>query len=129
LFQPFQKTIKQNCQKKFVSKQMEKTQQGTKKFTKEEKLGILAEAERNGVVVTLAKYELSPATYYYWKRKLTFGGVDALKHSKHRQLESEHKLLAMENERLKILLAEKELESRLKDELLRKMYPNLKKNI
>jgi hypothetical protein len=35
----------------------------------------------------------------------------------------------MENERLKILLAEKELESRLKDELLRKMYPNLKKNI
>jgi putative transposase len=109
--------------------QMEKTQQGTKKFTKEEKLGILAEAENDGVVVTLAKYELSPATYYYWKRKLTFGGADALKHSKHRQLESEHKLLAMENERLKILLAEKEIESRLKDELLRKMYPDLKKKI
>jgi putative transposase len=109
--------------------QMEKTQQGTKKFTKEEKLGILAEAERNGVVVTLAKYELSPATYYYWKGKLTFGGEDALNHSKHRQLESEHKLLAMENERLKILLAEKEIESRLKDELLRKMYPDLKKKI
>jgi putative transposase len=109
--------------------EMEKTQQGTKKFTKEEKLSILAEAEIDGVAVTLAKYDLYPATFYYWKRKLAFGGADALNHSKHRQLESESKILTKENETLKILLAEKELESRLKDELLKKKYPDLKKKI
>lgn len=107
--------------------EMEKTQQGTKKFTKEEKLNILAEAESKGVAVTLAKYDLYPATFYYWKRKLAFGGEDALNHSKHRQLESENKILMKENETLKILLAEKELESRLKDELLKKKYPDLRK--
>jgi putative transposase len=107
--------------------EMEKTQQGTKKFTKEEKLSILAEAENNGVAVTLGKYDLYPATFYYWKRKLAFGGEDALNHSKHRQLESENKILMKENETLKILLAEKELESRLKDELLKKKYPDLRK--
>jgi putative transposase len=32
-----------------------------------------------------------------------------------------------ENEALKLLLAEKELESRLKDDLLKKKYPELRK--
>ena len=34
----------------------------TKKYTKEEKLKILKEAKRQGVKVTLEKYDLYPAT-------------------------------------------------------------------
>jgi putative transposase len=37
------------------------------------------------------------------------------------------KKLEKENEALKLMLAEKELESRLKDDLLKKKYPELKK--
>lgn len=108
---------------------MEKTEQGTKKFTKAEKLNILAEAKTNGVKVTLTKYDLYPATFYYWKHKLELHGEGALDHAKHRHYESEIKNLTKENETLKILLAEKELESRLKDELIKKKYPDLRKKI
>jgi len=37
------------------------------------------------------------------------------------------KKLEKENEALKLMLAEKELESRLKDDLLKKKYPELRK--
>lgn len=108
---------------------MKKTDQGTKKFSKEEKLRILEEAQSKGVKDTLAKYDLYPATYYYWKRKLDFGGEEALNHASHRRYAAEIKILTKENETLKVLLAEKELESRLKDDLLKKKYPELRKKI
>jgi hypothetical protein len=107
---------------------MERTQQGTKEFTKGEKLSILAEVENNEVAVTLANYGLSATTYNYWKRKLGFGREDILNHSKHQQLESENKIRMKENETLKILLVEKELGSRLKDGPVKK-NPDLKQNM
>lgn len=106
---------------------MKTTEKGTKKFTKEEKLSILEEAGRNGVKVTLAKYDLYPATYYYWKSKLIVDGEDGLEHRKKKDRDAENNRLRKENEALKILLAEKELESKLKDELLKKKYPELRK--
>lgn len=108
---------------------MQKTEKGTKKFSKEEKLAILSEAKTLGVQATLTKYELYPATFYYWKKKLNFHGEEGLNHAKHRNYESEIKILSKENEVLKTLLAEKELESRMKDELLKKKYPELRKKI
>lgn len=108
---------------------MEKKESGIKKFSQSEKLSILDEAERLGVKSTLEKYDLYPATYYYWKKKLAFGGEEALNHAKHRNLEVEIKRLSKENESLKLLLAERELESRLKDELIKKKYPEMRKKI
>lgn len=108
---------------------MEKTEGGVKKFSKAEKLAILEEAKRHGVKATLEKYDLYPATFYYWKNKLEFHGEEALEHAKHRNYAVEIKQLIKENEVLKQLLAEKELESRLKDELLKKKYPELRKKI
>ena len=99
---------------------VKKTEKGTKKFTKEEKVSILKEAKANGVKVTLAKYELYPATYYYWKRKFTVHGADGLNHRTQKDLRVENRRLEKENERLKILLGEKELESALKDEVIKK---------
>lgn len=106
---------------------MKITGKGTKKFTKEEKLSIIKEAGTHGVKVTLAKYDLYPATYYYWKKKLLIHGEAGLDHRTIKDQESEIKRLEKENEALKILLAEKELAGKLKDELLKKKYPELRK--
>ena len=106
---------------------MKITEKGVKKFTPEEKLAIIKEAGSNGVKVTLAKYDLYPATYYYWKKKLLVEGEDGLNHRTLKDHEAEIKRLEKENEALKILLAEKELAGKLKDEMLKKKYPELRK--
>ena len=106
---------------------MKETEKGTKKFTKEEKLEIIAEAGKEGVKITLAKYGLYPATYYYWKKKLLVYGEDGLNHRTLKNQEREIKRLEKENESLKILLGEKELAGKLKDEMLKKKYPALRK--
>ena len=77
--------------------------------------------------MTLDKYDLYPATYYYWKKKLLLHGQDGLNHRTLKQQQVEIKKLSKENETLKILLAEKELEGKLKDEMLKKKYPELRK--
>jgi len=105
---------------------MRKTEKGTKKFTKEEKLAIIEEADKKGVNVTLSKYDLYPGTYYYWKKKLIVYGEDGLTHRTLKEREKQIKKLELENEQLKILLGEHKLESKLKDELLKKKYPELR---
>lgn len=107
---------------------MQKKESGTKKFTDKEKLQIIDEVKKNGLKVTLARYDLFPGTYYYWKRKLLIYGDEGLQHKKSSQNEQLIKRLERENEQLKILLAEKELESKLKDEVIKKKYPEWKKH-
>ena len=80
--------------------EVKKTEKGTKKFTQEEKLGIIDEAGKNGVKVTLAKYDLYPATYYYWKKRLIMHGEEGLNHRTLKDQESEIKRLEKENESL-----------------------------
>jgi putative transposase len=100
---------------------------GKKKFTNEEKLQILKEAGTKGVRETLAKYGVYPATYYYWKQKTEEMGDEGLIHSMTKERLQKIKELEQENELLKQLLAEKELESRLKDDLLKKKYPKVRR--
>lgn len=97
------------------------------KYSTKEKMNILLEAEKNGVKVTLEKYNLFPATFYYWKRKNNTYGEQGLDHKTQADQLKRMKALEVENQRLKVLLAEKELESSIKDELLKKKYPDLKK--
>lgn len=106
---------------------VKQTQKGTKKFTEKEKLSILEEAKTNGVNATLLKYDLYPATFYYWKRKFDEAGEQGLSHGVTKEKLAEIRRLEKENETLKQLLAEKELEGRLKDEMLKKKYPHLKR--
>lgn len=100
---------------------------GSKKFTEKEKLKILKESESEGVKNTLDKYDLYPATFYYWKRKYLVYGEEGLAHKKSKEHAEIIKKLEKENEALKILLAEKELESKLKDDMLKKKYPEWKR--
>ena len=94
-----------------------------RKFTKEEKLKILEEAQKNGVSLTLDKYGVYPATYYSWKKKYETMGDSGFRHGMTPAHLKEIRRLEKENELLKKILAEKEVESRLKDDLLKKKYP------
>jgi putative transposase len=106
---------------------MQKKEKGTKKFTDKEKLEIINEVEANGLKATLDKYDLFPGTYYYWKKKIIVYGEEGLKHQGSKDQEKIVKQLEKEILDLKILLAEKELESKLKDELIKKKYPEWKR--
>lgn len=94
---------------------MKKTEGVIKKFTQEEKLSILKEAQHHGVKETLSKYGLYPATYYYWKRKHDIYGENGLQHQKSKEQTKQIQLLEEQNRQLKILLAEKELQLNTKD--------------
>lgn len=98
-----------------------------RKFSKEEKIKIIEECKSNGVKLTLEKYGVYPATYYSWKNKYEKMGEAGFRHGITPEHLKEIKRLEKENEALKKIIAEKELESHLKDELLKKKYPLSKK--
>jgi len=106
---------------------MKTSEKGTKKFTEAEKAAILKEAQSKGVKETLAKYELYPATYYYWKRKYELYGENGLGHQKTKNSDKRTKLLEEENARLKMLLADKELQIKYPDISLKKLGREWKK--
>lgn len=91
-------------------------------FTKEQKLQVLKEAAENGVTTTLEKHGIYPATYYSWRKKFEQMGEAGFRHGMTPKHIKEIKQLRKENELLKKLLAEKELEGHLKSELLKKKY-------
>ena len=95
--------------------------------TNEEKLKILKEASIHGVRATLDKHGVYAATYYSWKRKFEQMGEDGFAHGMTKERLHKIKELEQEVDLLKQLLAEKELESKLKDELLKKKYPKVRK--
>ncbi len=98
-----------------------------KKYTKEEKLSIIKESGINGVTKTLYKHGIYKATYYSWKKKFELMGESGLDHSMSVQKLKRISELEQEIELLKQLLAEKQLESSLKDELLKKKYPKVRR--
>jgi len=91
-------------------------------FTKEEKLQVLKEAEEKGVKSTLEKHGIYPATYYSWKSKYEEMGELGFRHGMTPAHIKEIKRLEKENALLKQLLAEKEIEGHLKDEMIKKKY-------
>jgi len=91
-------------------------------FTKEEKLQVLKEAEEKGVKYTLEKHGIYPATYYSWKSKYEEMGELGFRHGMTPAHIKEIKRLEKENTLLKQLLAEKEIEGHLKDEMIKKKY-------
>jgi len=100
-----------------------------RKFTKEEKLHVLREAEEKGVKDTLEKHGIYPATYYSWKKKYEDMGEMGFRHGMTPEHIKEIKRLEKENATLKKLLAEKELEGHLKTELLKKKYAWARKKL
>jgi len=96
-------------------------------FTKEEKLKIIKEASEQGVNTTLEKYGIYRASYYSWKQKFEQMGEEGFQHGMTKKHLKRIRNLEKENMMLKQLLAEKELEGKLKSDLLKKKYALEKK--
>jgi len=95
-----------------------------RKWSKEEKLAILKEAEHAGVQVTLRKHGVYPGSYYSWKKKYEANGEAGLDDQARRRKDQKY-IRELEDQvgLLKQLVADKEMELALKDELLKKKYP------
>ena len=91
-----------------------------RKFSATEKEKILLEIQRLGVVAGCRKYALSKAVYYKWLKRYNALGRDGLEDRRGKNMDAHVKRLEKENRMLKELLAEKELESKMKDELIKK---------
>ena len=100
-----------------------------RRWSKEEKLAILKEAEEKGVELTIRMHGSYPSTYYTWRKKLRLEGEEGLAQQARRR-KDEHYVRQLEDEvaLLKQLLAEREVEIALRDELLKKKYPWARKN-
>ena len=95
-----------------------------RKWTKEEKLSILKEVEQEGLQVTLRKHGIYPSTYYTWRRKLQDQGEAGFDEASRRRKDGQYvRQLEDEVSLLKEMLADREMEIALKDELLKKKYP------
>ena len=91
-----------------------------RKWKAEEKLAIIKEVKENGKVVeTCRKYSIDPSMYYKWKESYDTFGLDGLK-PRYRRMEPGVRKILKENEKLKKLLAEKELENALLSETIKK---------
>ena len=90
-----------------------------KRKSTDEKIGIIKEGAEHGWVETARKHDISYPTLQSWRLRFESGGETALS-SKPNISSGELKKLMRENQKLKELVAEKELEIRIKDELLKK---------
>jgi len=88
-------------------------------FTDEQKLEILRQAEKIGVIATLREHQLSYSVFARWKQKFLKQHVDPgmIEVNKAR---SELKQFREENARLKKIIADQALELERKNEALKK---------
>jgi len=85
-----------------------------KRFTEEQIIGFLREAERGVAIKDLCRrHGFSEGSYYLWRSK--FGGMEVSDAKRLKSLEAE-------NARLKKLLAESMLENEVTREALRKKF-------
>ncbi len=96
-------------------------------FSREEKLRIIREASELGLQATLDKYGIYRASYYSWKKKFEELGDEVFWYGMSSAHLKRIRELEKENNLLKQLLAEKELEGKLQAELLKKKYAMEKK--
>ena len=87
----------------------------------EEKVAIIKEAEEEGIVATGRKYGIYPSTIRDWRAKYERDGIEGLKIKRSVTRDPQIEQLKKENQMLKQLLAEKELELKVKEALLKKV--------
>jgi len=90
------------------------------KRSKEEKEKIILEIKKMGITAGCRHFGIHKSIVYNWMHRYNAYGLDGLEDKRKVNFEAANKRLQKENEMLKKLLAEKELESKLKDEILKK---------
>ncbi len=99
-----------------------------RKFTPEEKLSLLQEAEREGAAVTCRKYNISHSLISHWKKKYLVQGLQGLK-GNYKRVDPAVRTLKEENDMLKRIIAKQAIELEFKTELLQaaEINPSKKK--
>jgi transposase-like protein len=90
-----------------------------RKFSPEDRLSILQESQREGLLATSRKYNISASLIHLWKKKYLQKGVSGLKDGYYR-VDPEVRKLEEENARLRKIIADQALELEVKGELLKK---------
>lgn len=90
-----------------------------RKFTPEERLSIVQEAQREGHAETCRKYNLSPSLLTKWKSRYLSKGINGLKDS-YKRVDPQVRDLEIENERLRKIIAKQALQIEVQGELLKK---------
>lgn len=90
-----------------------------RRFTVQEKLAILEEADKIGTTPTIRKHNLSHSVFLRWRNQFNEGGATNMAPQYHR-IDPEVRALELENARLKKIIAEQALELEFKTELLKK---------
>ena len=83
------------------------------RFTDEQMVGILREADRNPVAQVAKKHGISEQTIYTWRQRFAGMSADDVKRLR---------LLEQENTRLKKILAERDLEIEVMKEIAAKKW-------
>jgi putative transposase len=89
------------------------------KRTPQKKERIILEIQSLRVIAGCRKYSLTKTLYYDWLNKYQASGLEGLEERRGKNMDAHVKRLEKENRILKELLTEKEVESKLKDELLK----------
>jgi putative transposase len=93
-----------------------------RRFTDDQKLEILHQADQSGVTAVLREHRLSYSVFARWKQKfLQLGSTNKEAMREVNKTRSELKLLNEENLRLKKIIADQALQLERKDEELRKV--------
>jgi transposase-like protein len=98
-------------------------------LSKEEKLAIINEAEQSGnITQVIRKYGIGYSLFYKWKHRYIAEGINGLEPRNRNKSNSrigiysskEIDMMQVENQRLKKIVAEKELQIEMLQELLKK---------
>ena len=98
-------------------------------LSKEEKLAIINEAEQSGnITQVIRKYGIGYSLFYKWKHRYIAEGINGLETRNRNKSNSrigiysskEIDMMQVENQRLKKIVAEKELQIEMLQELLKK---------
>lgn len=91
-----------------------------KRWSFEEKLEILSTYQKEGVGRTSRQYGVSTTMIYKWQKAFESEGEEGLTGAKQRNTEIQLNKLERENRELKAIVAEKELQLRIQEEIIKK---------
>ena len=91
-----------------------------KSWTPQEKKAIVSYYSEHGIGVTCRQFTVSAPSVYKWAEQLKQSETIVLSGTRSIRTEAEFKKLERENKVLKTMIAERELELRIKKELLKK---------
>ena len=97
-----------------------------RQFSPEEKHSILQEVEREGLMETCRRHNLSTSVVRQWRANYLSLGKEGLQPT-YRQADPQVRKLEEENERLKRIIAKQALEIEFKTELIKKTQAHLHK--